>query len=149
MEPGAQAQLGDGSEGAESTARQFVCPQSGCNSSYARIEHLERHNRTHTGLKYICEVCSKGFGRSDVLRRHKKIHGRAEDGGKGSKRALKACQACSSSKLKCDGEPTCKRCSEAGILCVYGTGSSSRETKRVRLEMPDERVGSLPGSSAS
>ncbi|GBN38850.1 hypothetical protein AVEN_265128-1 [Araneus ventricosus] len=34
-------------------------------------------NETHEDQKeYICEICQKKFGRSDILNRHKKTHGK-------------------------------------------------------------------------
>lgn len=79
--------------------------------------------------------CHKSFQRSDVLRRHKKIHQRAEEEGKQPRRALKACQACSSSKLKCDGQQPCSRCQSANASCVYEGPSAP---KRLRVQTPLE-----------
>lgn len=33
-------------------------------------------------------------------------------------RASQACQACASSKTRCDNEPTCRRCQRKNILCI-------------------------------
>lgn len=51
--------------------RQHHCKE--CDSSFLRIYDLDRHIRSHTKeIKYPCthKGCSKGYGRSDQLKRH-------------------------------------------------------------------------------
>ncbi|CAG8746268.1 4573_t:CDS:2, partial [Acaulospora morrowiae] len=53
------------------------CEWPGCTWSFKRLEHLKRHNLTHTGeRKYKCEHpgCGKKFGRSDNFAAHLKTH---------------------------------------------------------------------------
>ncbi|KAF7516744.1 hypothetical protein PCG10_001949 [Penicillium crustosum] len=46
-----------------------------------------------------------------------------------SKYASRACQECRRRRAKCDGEkPSCARCLQRGIECVYNTGDENRGT---------------------
>jgi hypothetical protein len=59
--------------------RPFKCDEESCGKTFTRNEALSRHKRFHTGLRpFSCAVCSKRFGRPDILIKHsRRIHQRA------------------------------------------------------------------------
>ena len=54
--------------------RPHVCTT--CSRSFARLEHLKRHERSHTKEKpFECQECTRRFARRDLLLRHQqKLH---------------------------------------------------------------------------
>lgn len=55
----------------------YVCEFEGCSKSFARVDSMVRHRRTHTAIKsYSCtfESCDKLFSTSQGLRAHSRIH---------------------------------------------------------------------------
>ncbi|KIW16361.1 hypothetical protein PV08_06412 [Exophiala spinifera] len=55
--------------------RRFFCKQDGCSAVFTKGEHLARHERGHLGLKpFICDICTRRFGRQDSLLRHIRTH---------------------------------------------------------------------------
>ncbi|KAL4963786.1 transcription factor domain-containing protein [Aspergillus stella-maris] len=53
-------------------SREFYCPR--CDRGFARLEHLQRHERSHTKEKpFCCDQCSKSFTRKDLLTRHLRL----------------------------------------------------------------------------
>ncbi|KAL1890438.1 hypothetical protein Sste5346_008266 [Sporothrix stenoceras] len=67
------------------TAAQFPAPKTDkprphvcttCQRSFARLEHLKRHERSHTKEKpFECDQCTRCFARRDLLLRHQqKLH---------------------------------------------------------------------------
>lgn len=59
--------------------RLFVCQV--CTRAFARLEHLRRHERSHTKEKpFSCGVCQRKFSRRDLLLRHaQKLHAGCAD----------------------------------------------------------------------
>lgn len=59
--------------------RLFVCQI--CTRAFARLEHLRRHERSHTKEKpFTCGVCQRKFSRRDLLLRHaQKLHAGCAD----------------------------------------------------------------------
>ncbi|KAH6664465.1 hypothetical protein B0J14DRAFT_493611 [Halenospora varia] len=95
------------------------CRFDGCDKSFIRKEHLNRHERIHAGSHFVCEICSEKFHRSDSLRRH--LLTRHSDVFKPtpSSKTKKACTACHKRKVKCDGSQPCSRCREKKDNCIY------------------------------
>ncbi|KAF2634323.1 hypothetical protein P280DRAFT_278666 [Massarina eburnea CBS 473.64] len=52
--------------------KRFEC--SHCSRKFARLEHLQRHDRIHSGIKpFSCSECNYSFTRSDLLVRHERL----------------------------------------------------------------------------
>ncbi|KAL2381852.1 regulatory protein [Blastomyces gilchristii SLH14081] len=52
--------------------KRFQCMR--CETRFARLEHLQRHERIHTQEKpFCCQLCDHRFTRSDLLIRHERL----------------------------------------------------------------------------
>lgn len=59
-----------------------------CSNLYQKKEHLERHERIHTGDKpFACARCNRTFSRNDSLMRHERVHAN-KSGTEKSRKAL-------------------------------------------------------------
>ena len=57
----------------EKKDKRFHCER--CERRFARLEHLQRHLRTHTQEKpFACQQCDQRFSRSDLLVRHERLN---------------------------------------------------------------------------
>ncbi|XP_052071896.1 uncharacterized protein LOC127710175 [Mytilus californianus] len=55
--------------------KKFICAHSGCDFSFFKRSHLDRHLVTHSGeRKYGCSYCGKAFRHADNLRVHLRQH---------------------------------------------------------------------------
>ncbi|KAI5480791.1 zinc finger, C2H2-type domain containing protein [Pseudohyphozyma bogoriensis] len=75
-----------------------VC--SYCDMTFKKLEHAQRHERTHTlDRPYSCGECGKTFARQDTLNRHARLHNRKDDA-PGTKGRRKRTDSVSSSPKK-------------------------------------------------
>ncbi|GAA6018820.1 hypothetical protein JCM11491_006875 [Sporobolomyces phaffii] len=89
----------------KTTEKIHTCIQEGCGRRFKRLEHLKRHERTHTLEKpYGCDIpgCGRYFSRSDNLAQHRKTHDR---NGKTS-RAMAAAAAARETAARAAAEAT-------------------------------------------
>lgn len=52
----------------ENDERPFPC--AFCEARFKKKQHLQNHERIHTGEKYMCSVCGQGFSRRHILKQH-------------------------------------------------------------------------------
>ncbi|KAJ5372052.1 C6 and C2H2 transcription factor [Penicillium concentricum] len=138
------------------TARGFY--QCGvCKKEYGRADHLIRHVRSHTADKpFSCEICGKGFGRIDLLRRHAQGHTSAHSHNRPNLlprirgRVSQACKSCAASKLKCDDEKPCRRCSRRNQTCQWSQGDDLNDSAHEQEIWPtDQSEEGQNGASVS
>lgn len=77
----------DPSSTSPTTARPFPCHY--CPRRFRRLEHKQRHERTHTKETPFKCYCGRAFARRDLLRRHEKLaHGDSAGSGRMSVKAV-------------------------------------------------------------
>ncbi|KAJ7874756.1 fungal-specific transcription factor domain-containing protein [Mycena olivaceomarginata] len=113
-----------------------ACPH--CSARFTRSTHLTRHMKNHSNERqFKCQTCPAQFTRSDLLARHRK---NCEDPSRPNR--LRSCILCTESKVKCDRNDPCSRCSTRGKDCLFSI--NPRKTTP-----PDELIGTISGSTSS
>ncbi|KAL3898249.1 MAG: hypothetical protein SGCHY_002872 [Lobulomycetales sp.] len=61
------------------SGRSLLCPEPGCNATFAVSKHLRRHRMKHKPHRYRCSIpnCTQTSYRSDIMKQHEKSHRRA------------------------------------------------------------------------
>ncbi|KAH6693936.1 hypothetical protein F5X68DRAFT_228341 [Plectosphaerella plurivora] len=108
-----------------------------CGKSYARREHLRRHQTSHDQKKHICGQCGAAFARTDILRRHVREHASPN-------KRPKACDACHSNKTKCNGGEQCSLCTRRGIPCTYSSSDSRASVSVMDVEEQNDMTIVIP-----
>lgn len=99
-----------------------------CPAKFTRTTHLNRHLRSHTNERlHRCNTCNAEFTRSDLLTRHKRTCG---DSRNANKSRRKSCQACAESKVKCNLQYPCSKCSSRGRECIFINDPEASRNKR-------------------
>lgn len=58
-----------------SDERPYACTFDGCGKNFRERSNLSKHTKVHTKEKnYVCDHCQRGFTRSDLAKRHLKVH---------------------------------------------------------------------------
>jgi len=53
----------------------FKCRIDGCDKKFSQSNNRIRHERTHKVNSFSCDLCSKSYGRNEMLKIHKrKVH---------------------------------------------------------------------------
>lgn len=146
MEPQSLNQSSHISSSRSWNSLEFSC--SLCGDTFKRLEHLSRHKLSHTEERpYSCPMCNKGFTRKDTLSRHIPIHasniGGRIDKRSSASRVSRACCRCARSRLRCDGENPCGRCSMKNAQCTY-PGKSRR-----RIAIAPRLISSISSGTSS
>lgn len=121
--------------------RPHVCTT--CTRGFARLEHLKRHERSHTKEKpFACEQCTRCFARRDLLLRHQqKLHMTAPPSsrGKGGRRE---------STNSVSGGTSTGRVRKNSIATSGGSGPGSMRPRANTISHVDKSAtGMLPSSA--
>lgn len=133
------------------TTSQHTCQV--CHRTYERIDHLNRHLDSHRNERsFKCPQCPRGFNRRDLLVRHQATHTKYaddDDENKPAERAIRACDACVKSKVKCENERPCKRCKKRGTPCTSDSLRQRGESGTVSVLTPPTPVASVSDGNVS
>ncbi|KAF8996539.1 fungal-specific transcription factor domain-containing protein [Cyathus striatus] len=118
------------------------CPL--CPAKFTRTTHLNRHLRSHTNERqHKCNICGAEFTRSDLLTRHKRTCG---DSRNANRSRRKSCQACAESKVKCNLQYPCSKCTSRGRECIFINDPEASRMKR-NAARKSSQCSSSPSSS--
>ncbi|KAF9046217.1 hypothetical protein BJ165DRAFT_1345120 [Panaeolus papilionaceus] len=114
-----------------------------CPAKFTRTTHLNRHLRSHTNERaHRCNICNAEFTRSDLLTRHKRTCG---DSSNVNRSRRKSCQACAESKVKCNLQHPCSKCSARGRECIFiNDPEASRNRKIAAKKAPRSSLSMSP-----
>lgn len=103
------------------------------------------------------QTCGKGFGRADLLKRHRNNH--ADDGNSGKKRRFNAipgasrvshaCQACAKARVKCEDSKPCTRCRQRNLTCEYASVEASNAAAMHLMHLSSSQSLSPPAPMAT
>lgn len=84
---------------------------------------MRRHEALHGNSTHTCQFCSRGFARRDVARRHAQSCPSKKGGDTvlALRRGRKpqTCDQCYGTKVACNKQMPCSRCSAGGLRCTY------------------------------
>ncbi|KAK7000138.1 zinc finger protein klf1 [Favolaschia claudopus] len=114
-----------------------------CPAKFTRTTHLNRHLRSHTNERlHRCNLCHiSEFTRSDLLTRHKRTCGQSVN-----RSRRKSCESCAESKIKCNLEYPCAKCTARGRECVF---QNDPEESRNKSKASRKHSSSSSHSSAA
>ncbi|KAJ7133378.1 hypothetical protein C8R44DRAFT_23153 [Mycena epipterygia] len=112
-----------------------------CPAKFTRTTHLNRHLRSHTNERlHRCNICKTSeFTRSDLLTRHKRTCGQSVN-----RSRRKSCEACAESKIKCNLEWPCAKCTSRGRECVFRNDPEESRNKTLKLKSATSPVALCP-----
>ncbi|GAA5874840.1 hypothetical protein JCM16303_003003 [Sporobolomyces ruberrimus] len=115
-----------------------------CPMTFKKLEHAQRHERTHTlDRPYCCDTCGKTFARQDTLHRHTRLHSRTTEEGPAGKGPKKRRASTSSTTKASVAAPKSPKPSSSS------SSSGSSASKPPNKVFPDDAVNDSEFSSSS
>ncbi|KAJ6530939.1 hypothetical protein DFH09DRAFT_1044685 [Mycena vulgaris] len=112
-----------------------------CPAKFTRTTHLNRHLRSHTNERlHRCNLCKNSeFTRSDLLTRHKRTCGQSVN-----RSRRKSCEACAESKIKCNLQYPCAKCTSRGRECVFQNDPEESRNKSLSSKAGSRKTTATP-----